>query len=117
VTSTGADRSPDRWEQALARAGHAPRRPGNRLTLLRDGVQTYDQWLDRIGNAQRWVHCENYFFMADDVGRRFATALSEKALVARFPRLLAWPLAALGAAAGTAQVRRALHRRAVDDGG
>jgi cardiolipin synthase A/B len=45
------------------------------------------------------------------------TAVLVSLLVARFPRLLAWPLAALGAAAGTAQVRGALHRRAADDGG
>jgi hypothetical protein len=38
-------------------------------------------------------------------------------LVARFPRLLAWPLAALGAAAGASGMRGAFHRRSVDDGG
>ncbi|PVZ08142.1 phospholipase D-like domain-containing protein [Actinomycetospora cinnamomea] len=81
MPSTGPvrDRGGDRWEQALARAGHAPRRAGNRFTLLRDGARTFDQWFDRIERAERWVHFENYFFMADDIGRRFASALSQKA--------------------------------------
>ncbi|MDD7965433.1 phospholipase D-like domain-containing protein [Actinomycetospora lemnae] len=80
VPATDALGSPGaRWDQALARAGHAPRRPGNRLTLLRDGAATFDQWLARIAGARRWVHFENYFFMADEIGRRFADALSEKA--------------------------------------
>jgi cardiolipin synthase A/B len=78
-TGRTPDRRADRWEQALARAGHAPRREGNRLTLLRDGIQTFDQWIDRIAGARRWVHFENYFFMADDIGARFAAALSDKA--------------------------------------
>lgn len=38
-------------------------------------------------------------------------------LVARFPRLLAWPLAAFCGAAGVSRLRWALHRRDVDDGG
>jgi cardiolipin synthase A/B len=45
------------------------------------------------------------------------TAVVVSLLVARFPRLLAWPLAALGAAAGVSGMRGAFHRRSVDDGG
>jgi cardiolipin synthase A/B len=69
----------DRMDRALARISHAPPREGNRLTLLRDGPETYDEWIGRIRGAERWVHFENYFFLADEVGHRFAEALSEKA--------------------------------------
>ena len=69
----------DRIERVLARAGHAPLREGNRLTLLRDGPETFGEWEDRIRRAEKWVHFENYFFLADEVGYRFARALSEKA--------------------------------------
>lgn len=45
------------------------------------------------------------------------TAVLVSLLIARFPRLLAWPLAALGAAAGASRLRVGLGRRALDDGG
>ena len=68
-----------RLDRAIARAGEAPRRDGNRLTLLKDGPNTYDDWLAEISGAQRWVHLENYIVRADEVGERFAEALCEKA--------------------------------------
>src|SRR5919199_1248888 len=34
-----------RLDRALARASDAPQREGNRLTLLKDGPNTYDDWL------------------------------------------------------------------------
>ena len=68
-----------RLDRALARASDAPRRGGNRLALLKDGPDTYDDWLAQISRAERWVHLENYIFRADEVGHRFAEALCEKA--------------------------------------
>jgi cardiolipin synthase A/B len=68
-----------RIDRALARASGATLRRGNRLTLLRDGPATYDDWLGAIGRAERWVHLENYIFKADEIGRRFAGALAERA--------------------------------------
>ena len=64
---------------ALARASDAPLREGNQLKLLSNGPDTYDDWLAEIARAERWVHLENYIFRADEVGRRFAEALCEKA--------------------------------------
>lgn len=64
---------------ALTRVGAAPLREGNRLGILRNGPETYDEWLREIGEAKRWVHLENYIFKADGIGHRFAEALSEKA--------------------------------------
>ena len=47
--------------------------------LLKDGPNTYDDWLAEISRAERWVHPENYIFEADEVGYRFADALCERA--------------------------------------
>ena len=68
-----------RLDRALARASDSPLREGNQLTLLKDGPNTYDDWLAEIARAKRWVHLENYIFEADEVGHRFADALCEKA--------------------------------------
>ena len=57
-----------RLDVALARASDAPLREGNRLRLLKDGPNTYDDWLAEIARAERWVHLENYIFRADEVG-------------------------------------------------
>ena len=66
-------------DRALARVSDAPLREGNRITLLKDGPNTYDDWLAEIARAERWVHLENYIFRADEVGDRFAEALCKKA--------------------------------------
>ena len=66
-------------DKALERTSGAPLRTGNRLTLLQNGPDTYDDWLAAIGRAERWVHLDNYIFEDDGVGRRFADALKEKA--------------------------------------
>jgi cardiolipin synthase len=69
----------ERLDKALERTSAAPLRTGNRLVLLQNGPDTYDDWLAAIGRAERWVHLDNYIFSDDDVGRRFADALQEKA--------------------------------------
>ncbi len=68
-----------RLDAALERTSAAPLRMGNRLALLENGPDTYDDWLAAIGRAERWVHLDNYIFSDDAVGRRFADALKEKA--------------------------------------
>src|SRR3712207_4922424 len=49
-----------RLDRALARASGAPLRKGNKLALLKNGPNTYDDWLAAIARAQRWVHLDNY---------------------------------------------------------
>ncbi|HEX6709293.1 MAG TPA: phospholipase D-like domain-containing protein [Rubrobacter sp.] len=66
-------------DRALARASDAPLREGNRLEILRNGPDTYEDWLAAISRAQRWVHLDNYIFKDDEVGKRFAEALISKA--------------------------------------
>jgi cardiolipin synthase A/B len=68
-----------RLEKALARASDAPLRRGNRLTLLQNGPRTYDDWLEAISRAERWIHLDNYIFENDATGKRFARALAGKA--------------------------------------
>ena len=68
-----------RLDRGLARTSDAPLREGNRLELLKNGPNTYDDWLAAIGRARRWVHLDNYIFENDTTGMRFAEALSAKA--------------------------------------
>jgi len=66
-------------DRALARTSDAPLREGNKLALLKNGPNTYDDWLAAISRAKRWIHLDNYIFQDDGTGRRFAEALSVKA--------------------------------------
>jgi cardiolipin synthase A/B len=74
VASRGA-----RLEGILGRVSDAPLREGNRLALLKNGPDTYDDWLAAIARAQRWIHLDNYIFGNDEIGNTFARALSAKA--------------------------------------
>jgi cardiolipin synthase len=67
-----------RLDRALARASDTPLREGNRLELLKNGPNTYDDWLAAIARARRWVHLDNYIFQNDTTGQRFAEALRAK---------------------------------------
>ena len=63
----------------MGRTSDAPLRQGNSLELLKNGPNTYDDWIAAIGRAKRWVHLDNYIFQNDTTGQRFAEALSAKA--------------------------------------
>ena len=62
----------------LAQASDAPMRRGNHLSLLKNGPNTFDDWLEAISRAEHWIHLDNYIFRADGVGQRFAEALAAK---------------------------------------
>jgi cardiolipin synthase A/B len=68
-----------RLEGILGRVSDAPLRDGNRLVLLKNGPDTYDDWLAAIARAERWIHLDNYIFANDEIGNKFAAALSAKA--------------------------------------
>jgi cardiolipin synthase A/B len=74
VASRGA-----RLEGILGRVSDAPLRGDNRISLMKNGPDTYDDWLAAIGRAERWIHLDNYIIADDEVGNRFASALSAKA--------------------------------------
>ena len=54
--STGNGSRGESLDRALGRASDAPLRTGNRLTLLRNGPETFDEWLEEIGRAEKWIH-------------------------------------------------------------
>ncbi|HWZ27538.1 MAG TPA: phospholipase D-like domain-containing protein [Gemmatimonadales bacterium] len=53
--------------------------PGNSLTLHADSARALNAMLALVGQAERWVHFENYIIRDDATGRRFADALSARA--------------------------------------
>ena len=63
-------------------------RPGHRVQVLIDGVETFPAMLSAIQRARRYVHLETYILRADKVGRLFAAALSERARAGVQVRLL-----------------------------
>jgi cardiolipin synthase A/B len=75
-------------DRALERASDAPLRTGNRLTLLRNGPETFDVWLEEIGRAEKWIHLEYFQFEGGRIGRRFAEVLTQKASEGVHVRLL-----------------------------
>ena len=68
-----------RLEGILGRVSDAPLRGGNSIRLLKNGPDTYDDWLAAIAGAERWIHLDNYIIANDEIGNKFARALSEKA--------------------------------------
>jgi cardiolipin synthase len=68
-----------RLDGILGRVSDAPLRDGNRLALLKNGPDTYDDWLAAIARARRWIHLDNYIIANDEIGNKFAEALSAKA--------------------------------------
>src|SRR5215210_6413459 len=59
-----------RLDRILARASDAPLRVGNRLTLLKNGPATYEDWLQAISKAKHWIHLDNYIFENDEIGNK-----------------------------------------------
>ena len=79
TSGSNENSSRDRLDRAFGRASDAPLRPGNRLTLLKNGPETFDEWLEEIGRAEKWIHLEFFQFEDGRIGRRFAEAITEKA--------------------------------------
>jgi cardiolipin synthase len=80
ATTNDSPASPGgRLDRALARTSDAPLREGNKLVLLKNGPNTYEDWFAAISRAKRWIHLDNYIFQDDGIGQRFAEALSTKA--------------------------------------
>ncbi len=66
-------------EQVFSRTAGAPLLKGNKVKVLKDGKENYPAWIEAIGAATRYVHFESYILQEDDVGKRFADLLAEKA--------------------------------------
>ncbi len=64
---------------AINRAAGGRPVPGNQVSLLIDGPDSYRAMLDTIAGAKRWVHFENYIIRSDAAGWRFAELLAARA--------------------------------------
>ena len=69
----------DLANQAFSRAAGAPLISGNSVRLLIDAKENYPAWLDAIKAAERYIHFESYIIHEDEVGWKFADALTTKA--------------------------------------
>jgi cardiolipin synthase len=64
------------FARGLWRIAAADVSSGNRVSLLRDGPATFDAMLGLIDDATTTVELESYIFRSDEVGKRFADALT-----------------------------------------
>jgi cardiolipin synthase len=84
--------------QAFSRTAGAPLVPGNAVRLLKDARENYPAWLDAIASATAAIHFESYILHEDEMGRRFAEALTERARAGVRVRLIYDWLGGLGKA-------------------
>ena len=64
------------FSRGLWRIAAADVSSGNRVRLLRDGPATFDAMVELIEQARTSVMLESYIFRSDEVGARFADALT-----------------------------------------
>ncbi len=78
-----ADEAPDseEFEELLNTIGSlssAPLYNDSSAKLLIDGPETYAEMLREIDSAERFVHLETFIFADDEVGQKFASALTRR---------------------------------------
>jgi cardiolipin synthase len=71
-------------------------RPGNRVTTLRSGKETFPSMLEAIRGARSHVHLESYIVRDDRIGREFKLALVERARAGVQVRLIVDALGSFG---------------------
>ncbi len=99
------------FARGLWRIAAADVSSGNRVTLLRDGPATFDAMIDLIERAADSIGLESYIFRSDDVGRRFAEALTSAAKRGVAVRLL---LDSIGARGTSWRFIKDIRRAGVD---
>ncbi len=52
---------------------------GNRIQLITDGDECFDEYLKAIGSARKSINLESYIFKSDDIGWKIARLLARKA--------------------------------------
>jgi len=78
TTATPAGRGPS-FARGLWRIAAADVSSGNRVRLLHDGPETFDEMIELIRGARHSVALESYILRSDEVGIRFAEAMTEAA--------------------------------------
>jgi len=86
----------DRLALALDRASAARLIPGNTLRHIPDSVAALEAMLELIAGARRVVHFENYIIRDDRTGRRFASALADRARAGVQVRVLSDAFGSIG---------------------
>src|SRR6185503_18707834 len=79
VAALPATRGPS-FARGLWRIAAADVSSGNRVRLLHDGPETFDELISLIGAAKHSVSLESYIFRSDQVGARFSEALISAAV-------------------------------------
>jgi cardiolipin synthase A/B len=74
IANLPAARGPS-FARGLWRIAAADVSSGNRVRLLHDGPETFDEMLELIHGAKHSVALESYILRSDDVGHRFSDAL------------------------------------------
>lgn len=83
------------WQQGLEGTLGVPFSTGNRIEVLRNGVDIFPAMLNAIERAEHSIDMLTYVYWTGDIAERFATALSRRAQAGIEVRLL---LDAVGAA-------------------
>lgn len=66
-------------EQAFSRAAGAPHAERNSVRILKDAGENYPAWIEAMQSARQSIHFENYIISDDEVGRRFADIMIDRA--------------------------------------
>jgi cardiolipin synthase len=85
----------DRWREMFEGALGVPTTRGNKVDILRNGVQIFPAMLDAIAEAEHTVDMLTYVYWSGDIAEQFAEALCERARAGVRVRVL---LDAIGAA-------------------
>jgi cardiolipin synthase len=64
---------------SLFNLARMPATAGNKVELLIDGIQTFDSIIAGLESAQKYIMVEFYIFRDDELGRRLARILADKA--------------------------------------
>src|SRR5437763_14872669 len=67
------------FSQTMHALTGAPLSEGNRVDILRNGVQIFPAMLAAIRAAKRTINLEFYIYWDGEIGRQFAEALAERA--------------------------------------
>ena len=84
---------------------------GNRVDVLRNGVEIFPSMLDAIKAAQKTINLEFYIYWDGEIGRTFAEALAEKARGGVAVKLI---LDAVGSSAMSANLIEFMQRNGID---
>lgn len=104
-------RRDDAFDRGLDRSTGSRPIPGNAVTHHADSARALSAMLALIGQAERWIHLENYIIRDDATGARFADALSERAREGVAVRVL---YDAMGSRSTSAAYWRRLRHAGVD---